>query len=357
MSISSDLLRDLLQRRWMQALLVVAGSFLLARLANLLLARGVARLVRRTATTLDDRIVALLRRPVSTTVVLVGLRLAARILAPPAGVEGWLVAVLMTGVVLTWIRALLRIFSLVLQALSRARVAWCEPRTLPLLDNMAKIVIFGGGVYALLVTWDLDVRPWLASAGVLGIAFGFAAKDTLANLFGGLFVIADAPYKIGDFIVLDTGERGQVTRIGLRSTRILTREDIEITVPNAQIASAKIKNESGGPWEKHRVTVNVGVAYGSDVDQVRQVLLEAARSVDQVAREPEPRVRFTEFGDSALIFRLLCWVERPASRGLALDALNTAVYKKFAQHGIQIPFPQRDLHLLDHSSATRDDFS
>ncbi|HXV75770.1 MAG TPA: mechanosensitive ion channel family protein, partial [Candidatus Polarisedimenticolaceae bacterium] len=222
---------------------------------------------------------------------------------------------------------------------------WLDDRTVPLFDNVAKILLFGAAVYVLLLTWNLDVKPWLASAGIVGVALGFAAKDTLANLFGGLFIIIDAPYKIGDFINLDTGERGQVTKIGLRSTRLLTRDDVEITLPNAQIANAKIVNESGGPSQGFRVEIRVGVAYGSDVDQVRRVLLEAAGAVEIAAESPTPRVRFLEMGDSALIFRVLCWVDEPVSRGICIDALNTEVYKRLRQAGIEIPFPQRELHL------------
>jgi small-conductance mechanosensitive channel len=224
-------------------------------------------------------------------------------------------------------------------------VQWLDARTLPLFDNLAKLLLIGGAAYGLLLAWDLNLAPWLASAGIVGIAVGFAAKDTLANVFGGLFIIVDAPYKIGDYINLDSGERGRVTGIGLRSTRLVTRDDVEITVPNAVIANAKIVNESGGPYEKSRVTLRVGVAYGTDVDRVHAVLLETARSVDEVLEDPAPRVRFTEMGDSALLFRVLCWIEQPELRGLALHRLNTAVYKALDREGIQIPFPQRDVHL------------
>jgi small-conductance mechanosensitive channel len=224
-------------------------------------------------------------------------------------------------------------------------VTWIESRTLPLFDNLAKLVIVGGALYSLLEVWNLDVGPWLASAGIIGIAIGFAAKDSLANLFGGLFVIVDSPYKLGDFIILDTGERGRVTRIGLRSTRLLTRDDIEIILPNAQIANAKIVNETGGPSEKERVTLTVGVAYGSDVDQVRKALEECAVAVDHVVDDPAPRVRFTSFGDSALIFRLQCWINEPVLRGQCMDALHTAVYKRFNADGIIIPFPQQDVYI------------
>jgi len=277
--------------------------------------------------------------------------MAVRTLSPAPPIQWTLIAVIKTFAILLWAVAGLRIVSTLLSGLSTlaTRVSWIETRTVPLFDNVAKILVVGGAVYCLLLVWDLDVAPWLASAGIVGIALGFAAKDTLANLFGGLFVIIDAPYQIGDFITLDTGERGRVVKIGLRSTRLLTRDDVEITLPNATIASSKIVNESGGPWMKTRVAVTVGVAYGSDVDRVREILIRAARSVEYVAHEPEPRVRFQEMGDSALIFRVLCWVEEPVKRGLCIDGLNTAVYKALAQAGIEIPFPQRVVHM----AATR----
>ena len=155
----------------------------------------------------------------------------------------------------------------------------------------------------------------------------------------------DAPYKIGDFINLDTGERGQVVKIGLRSTRLMTRDDVEITLPNAHIANSKVVNETGGHHEKTRVAISVGVAYGSDVDRVREVLLSAAQSVESVVQTPEPYVRFVEMGDSALIFRVQGWITHPAMRGTCVDGLNTAIYKALGQAGIEIPFPQRVVHM------------
>ena len=146
------------------------------------------------------------------------------------------------------------------------------------------------------------MTAWLASAGIIGIAIGFAAKDTLANLFSGVFIMADAPYKIGDFVVLDSGERGEITHIGIRSTRLKTRDDIEVTVPNSVMGNTKIINESGGPHEKFRIRVAVGVAYGSDIDKVREVLMGVALNDEAVCADPEPRVRLRNFGPSSLDF-------------------------------------------------------
>jgi small-conductance mechanosensitive channel len=332
---------------WVRAIAIVGFSALVAKVVDLVISRLLLRLTLRTNTDLDNQIVELLHRPIFLSVILVGLFLAVKTLGWSPDTEHILVASIQTGAILLWTGAGFKLTSTTLTGLSQLadRVTWLEARTLPLFDNLSKILVFSLAIYCFLVTWHLDLSAWLASAGIVGIAVGFAAKDSLANLFGGLFVIMDSPYKIGDYINLDTGERGRVVRIGLRSTRLLTRDDVEITLPNAFIANAKVVNESGGPYEKTRVAITVGVAYGSDIDRVRAVLMAAANSVEHVVSDPAPRVRFVEMGDSALIFRIQVWIDEPALRGICIDGLNTAVYKALGRAKIEIPFPQRVLHV------------
>ena len=342
---------------WVRALEVVLLSLLVAKIADFLISRVLVRLSAKTQTNFDDQLVELLHRPIFVSVLLVGFYLATKMLAMSSGIESPLVAMIQTVGILVWTTASFRINSIILTELSHLadRVTWLEARTLPLFDNFSKILVFSISSYFILVTWDLDLSGWLASAGIMGIAVGFAAKDSLANLFGGLFVIMDAPYKIGDFINLDTGERGRVVRIGLRSTRLLTRDDVEITLPNSHIANAKVVNESGGPYEKTRVAITVGVAYGSDVDQVKEVLLSATQSVEHVVNDPEPRIRFVEMGDFALLFRVQGWINEPALRGSCIDGLNTAIYKALGRAGIEIPFPQQVVHLSPPADVSRDE--
>ena len=339
---------------WVRALIVVLASVVLARIVGFVLSRSLRRMTALTGTDFDDQIVDHLHRPIFVTVLLLGLHVASTIVELPPQVRGWIASLIQTAGIFVWTGAGLRITTTVLAGLSRLseRVAWLDARTLPLFENLTRLSLVGIASYFLMLTWSINVGAWLASAGIVGIAVGFAAKDTIANLFGGLFVIMDSPYKIGDFINLDTGERGRVIKIGWRSTRLLTRDDVEITLPNAVIANAKIVNESGGPSEKTRVAVTVGVAYGSDVDEVRGVLGEALRSVQHVLPEPQPRIRFTEMGDSALIFRVMVWIDEPIFRGQVVDGLNTAIYKRLNAAGISIPFPQRDVHLIQSSAAS-----
>jgi small-conductance mechanosensitive channel len=330
-----------------RAVVVLLVSVVAAKLIELLLCRALLPLTLHTETDLDDRLIKLMHKPVFFSALLVGMYIAVRTLDFNPTVQSIATAAIVSLAILIWTITGLKVSATLLRGLSSLadRVTWLEARSLPLFDNLAKVVLFGAAVYALLIVWQLDVKPWLASAGIVGIAIGFAAKDSLANLFGGLFIIVDAPYKIGDFVNLDSGERGQVTRIGLRSTRLLTRDDIEITLPNAQIANSKIINESGGRWLKSRISIEVGVAYGSDIDRVREILLEAAKSVKHVVEKPAPRVRFRAMGDSALIFRLMCWIDEPVLRGRTIDGLNTAVYRMLTAENIKIPFPQREVRV------------
>jgi small-conductance mechanosensitive channel len=265
----------------------------------------------------------------------------------PQGLHNASLSMLATILLFSWLRAHMRAARIVLEliAANSGRFEVIQERTIPVFSMTFKILLVGLGAYIFMLIWGINPTAWLASAGVIGIAVGFAAKDTLANLFSGISIVADAPYKIGDYIVLDTGERGKVTFVGMRSTRILTRDDVEVTIPNAVIANAKIVNESGGPWVKHRIRVPVGVAYGSDVDAVCELIEKIAADHPRVVKQPAPRVRMRAFGTSSLDFELLAWINHPQLRGLVRHELLIVIYKALQEHGIEIPFPQTDVHL------------
>ncbi len=335
------------------ALILIALFYVAAKVAEWFLLRGVSRLTAKTQTDVDDQLLTLVRKPVFFTVFFFGLSLATLFLELPDPLRNVTVNILLTLVVLSWLGAGFPGFRIMLDALGRhsERFPLIEERTIPLFDILSKLVLIGGATYALLAIWQFDPTPWFASAGVIGIAVGFAARDTLANLFAGIFIIADAPYKLGDFITLDSGERGLVTHVGIRSTRLQTRDDIEVTIPNAVMANAKILNETGGRWEKERIRIRVGVAYGMDVDRVCELLVEIATHHEHICLEPEPRVRMRGFGDSSLDFELLCWIDQPVLRGRLSHDMYMDVYKTFQRENIEIPFPQRDIWVRQMAAA------
>lgn len=321
-------------------------SVIIAKVLDLFLTYGLGRLTRFTKTDVDDRIVQSLRKPVFRTVLLSGFAVALKIDTLPDPWSLHVFALIQTLVILVWTFLVIKIVTLLFRSMSDHpdRFHVVQPATMPVFEIGSKVFVFGGAAYFIMLSWNLNPTGWVASAGIIGIAVGFAAKDTLSNLFAGVFILADAPYKVGDYIELE-GKRGQVIKIGLRSTRILTRDDIEITIPNSTIAAGKIVNESGGPSVKARLRIPIGVAYGSDVDQVRAVLQEVADNNEHVCRDPEPRVRFRSFGDSSLNFEILVWIQDPATRGIVLDTINTETYKALGRSGIEIPFPKRDVYI------------
>jgi small-conductance mechanosensitive channel len=331
---------------WYQAAAVLLAGLVIAKLINLILNQVVLRLTQRTASDMDDKIVAALKPALFYSIQLVALAFALDLALHDLG--HWPGLILETSAVGLWMVFFVRLVKIVLRTYSHEqRSPIINSQTLPLFENIGIMLVLGAAFYAVFTVWKIDMTAWLASAGIVGIAVGFAAKDTLANLFSGVFIIADAPYKIGDYIVLDSGERGEVTHIGIRSTRMLNADDVEITIPNAIIGNTKVINESGGPHTKVRIRVSVGVAYGSDIDQVRKLLLDVATSNPHVCKTPEPVVRFTQFGASSLDHDLYCWVEDPSQRGGVLDELNCAVYKKLRAANVEIPYAKQDVYIKE----------
>lgn len=351
----SHLIPDWLQPLWdffspypgLLAVLLIGFAWLLGKFLHIAITRSMKKLVKRTKNKVDDHLVEFLTRPLVLTTVTLALMLAVTAFNLPLAVHDASLSILATVLLFSWLRAGLSTARILLEVIAsnHHRFEIVQERTIPVFDMTAKILLVGMAAYIFLLIWGINPTAWLASAGVIGIAVGFGARDTLANLFSGISIIVDAPYKIGDYIVLDSGERGKVTSLGMRSTRLLTRDDVEITIPNGVIANAKIVNESGGPWVKHRIRVSVGAAYGSDVDEVCKVLEEVATSHPEIVKIPAPRVRMRSLGNSSLDFELLAWIGHPQLRGRIRHDLLMNVYKAFKQHGIEIPFPQTDIHL------------
>ena len=326
---------------------IVLAALFLGVLTHLVISRVVRSVTKRTASELDDLLARLIRGPASKTVVLVGLYVAVDRLGLEEETRRMTGRLLLSLGALVWTLFGLRLCSALLAyASSRPdRFKVVESRTFPLFQNLSKVLVVGVSAYVFICIWGVDATGWMTSAGVLGLVIGFAAKDTLGNLFAGVFIVADAPYRLGDYIVMDDGVRGAVTHIGLRSTRLITRDDVEITIPNAMIISSKITNQSGGGHTRMRVRIKVSVSYDADVDLVREILTELAAAEPNAREEPEPRVRFRHFGESGLEFELLIWISDPELRGRTIDALNTAVLKRFRAEGVEIPYPKRDVYL------------
>jgi small-conductance mechanosensitive channel len=178
----------------------------------------------------------------------------------------------------------------------------------------------------------------------LGIGVGFGLQNIVNNFISGLIILLERPIKIGDRIEVGSIE-GDVVKIGGRSTTVLTNDNISVIVPNSKFILENVVN-----WSHNERTVRfripVSVAYGSDIKLVEKSLLEVAKDNPDILDNPEPAVRFLEFGDSGLLFELRAWTMTLIhKKGKLISALNFAIYEKFKEHNIEIPFPQRDIHI------------
>ncbi len=349
-------LQELSRLPIMQRLMVIVAYAILAKVVDIFVNRILKRLAAAyTETDLDDKAIDILHTPIIVSIFIVGLLHAMNLppgLAPPW--ERFVPAAAQSVALVIWTLAALR-FCVVLGDHYLGRIS--EPGKIGadlflLLKNVVRVVIIVSALLWLLSIWNVNLAPLFASAGIAGIAVALAAKDSLANFFGGISIFADKTFKVGDYIIIDNSQRGEVVEIGVRSTRIMTRDDALITIPNSILANSKIINESA-PIPRFRIRVPVGVAYGSDLDQVEAVLLSVAINNPAVVKDPEARVRLRSFEASSLDFELLCWVEDPRLKGLEVHNLLRGIYKAFAENSIAIPFPQQDVHVKNLPKGDR----
>jgi MscS family membrane protein len=210
--------------------------------------------------------------------------------------------------------------------------------------DVATVVIVVGAAINLGARLGLPTYSLVAGLGVGGLAVALAGRETLSNLIGTVAILLDRPFKLEDFIVVGEGDQGTVIEIGLRSTRIKRLDGILVSIPNSNLANMKIINESA-PVAEAQISVSVGVAYGSSVNEVEQALLTASQKCEYVVPEPAAWVKLVRYGDSAVEFEVLVWIIQPEFRAKATDQINRAIGEEFEKRQIEMPFPQRDVHI------------
>jgi MscS family membrane protein len=332
------------------AVIIVVTTIVAAAIVRFLGDRIALALSRWSGLGIRSQLFEVIRIPLWTSVILLGILVELQWLAPPAPITFLVSGAAKTVLSILWMIVLGRTLALVASRLSGYYPGAGE--LFRLTENIGIFLIGIIGGLVVLATWHINLTPLIASAGLIGIVVGLAAKDTLGNFFGGISVLLDKPFRRGDYIILSSGDRGRVINIGLRSTRILTREDVLISIPNSVIVNTKVINESA-PSRKIRVGVKVSVAYNSDIQKVREALLKVANANSLVLQDPEPRVRFRALGDWSLDFELLCWTGNPADKGQIIDELNSAIFEEFNKDGITFPFPQRDIYIHNVSEDAR----
>lgn len=306
----------------------------------------------KTESKIDDILVLSLKKPVIIAILLGVLFISLSYVTIPSKYE-WILEgkylntiliILATWVFSTFAQSFISLYG---RWISEQTDSTMDDKIIDILEISTKYVIWFIAFLLILSYLEIDITPLLAAGGVAGIAVALAAQDLISNFFGGALIIIDKPFKIGDRISID-GNLGDVVAVGPRSTRIQTLDYQLLTIPNSKISNTIITNYAM-PDVKLKVRIPVSVAYGTDIKKVKEMLYEiankAAKDYEYILPEPKPSIYFLEFGDSSLNFMMIMWAGRFNVSWEIKDVINTEIDKRFAEEGIEIPFPQMDVHM------------
>ncbi|MCF6205755.1 MAG: mechanosensitive ion channel family protein [Sulfurovum sp.] len=211
-----------------------------------------------------------------------------------------------------------------------------QESTLPLFEITALIAFYTVVLYLVFSIWNVDMTALLAGAGIGAMAVGMAAKDTLSDIIAGILILTDAPYRVGDVVYVKGNLKGRVSAIGLRNTRLVTKNNIEVIVPNTIMGTSQIVNESSSKEFGIRIQLDVSVAFGEDVEAIKSLLINSANKAKKVAQDKEIKALMIGFEQYALGFRLQCWIANPEDKGSAKGELMELIYLNFYEAGIDI---------------------
>lgn len=327
------------------ALIGLAAGILLGIVIRVVVLSRLAKASARTATRLDDVIIAAIRTPIVlwATLLTFHFSLSFTAISPQIlqAIHSLIVALVIISISWTFAQVaggLISQPSGVTAALPSARI----------LSTGAKAIVISVGVLVALQTIGVSVAPILTALGVGGLAVGLALQDTLANLFAGFHILASRQVRPGDFVQLSTGQQGYVEDISWRNTTIRQPPNNIVIVPNAQLAQATTVNFNL-PDTAQVVIAEVGVSYDEDLSRVERVTLDVARSVqreiDGAVRTFEPIVRFHTFADSSINFSVIMQADHVTKGGLLKHEFMQRVHARFRDEHISIPFPQRVVHM------------
>jgi small-conductance mechanosensitive channel len=334
---------------------ILVGTLIASYLIRLILGFVSRRIADRTKSELDDILISALSKPLFYLIFVGGIDIEFRYLAKTYTflTEGTFrvlhgIAFTVAAIIVGWLAirlttALSKWYAKHIAVKTETKI---DDEFIPIFDRGIKMVVFIIVLMAIMSHFNIDIKGLVAVLGVSSLAVALAAQDTLANMIAGFILMLDRPFRVGDRVILGDERKVDVYEIGLRSTKFQTLDRTLVIIPNAEITKMAINNITY-PAPLIRAQIDVGVAYGSDIDKVRELLLEAARTYPKTLKEPEPYVEFINLGDSSLDFRLYAYLAEFRDQWRSGNAIREIVYKIFERENIEIPFPQRVVTMVD----------
>jgi len=343
----SDVFQFISGNLYLRFLATFVITVIIAFLAKLILKQVLKPLAKKTKTKIDDLIIKSLSSIIFYIVLLLGLKVGLQYLELRENIQTVFESVINTLLILAVSLLLLKIIGNFAQQWMKEwkfrTKTTADERLIPLFQKILKAIVIILAVIFVFNAWKINISPLLTTVGIAGLAIGLAVKDTLSNILGGLQLVLDKTFKVGDKVQLESGEMGTILDIGLRSTKLKTYDNEMIYIPNGYLANAKIKNFTH-PDVSIRVNVNFGVVYGSDTEKVQKVVLEAVKKIENVIEQPEPVVQFLKMSDSSLDFVARAWVKSYKEAYSTQLKMTDEIYNALNKANIGIPFPTRTVY-------------
>lgn len=340
----NNVFRFIWDNDYLRFLLIVVISFLAALIIKFIVSKVLKPLARKTKTKIDDLVVKSISSIIFYFVLFIGFKIGLQHFEFDSDFIANAIDSLIIFVILLFLIRIIDNFAQQWMKEWKAKTkTTADERLIPLLKEILKAVVIILAVFFILSAWNVNITPLLTGAGIAGIAIGLAVKEPIVNILGGLQLVLDKTFKVGDKVRLESGELGVILDIGLRSTKLKTYDNEIIYVPNGYLANAKVKNYTQ-PDLSIRVNVNFGVEYGSDTQHVNSVVVEAVKKIDEVLDSPEPVVEFLKMSDSSLDFVVRAWVKDYGDAYSTQLNMTDIVYNALNAAGINIPFPTHTVY-------------
>lgn len=332
---------------WVATFIFVALWVALSLLISHFFQTHIQRWAEKTKTRFDKLLVEALHGPLLILLLLIGGRVALSAMELTPKIARFATVGISLATAFVLIYASIKFYHGLLKEYGQ-RYEPIKP-SLGILNLLGKALIILIGLLITLDSLSISITPLLTTLGIGGLAVALAFRDTLANFFAGLYILADRPVRVGDYIKLEGGPEGYVDSIGWRSTRIRTLPNNIVVIPNSKVSESIITNYFL-PERRMSLLLNISVSYNSNPRKVEEILVEeatrAASEVEGLLAEPGPFVRFIPgFGDSSLNFTLICQVREFVDQYFVQHELRHRIFERFKKEGIEIPFPQRTVHL------------
>ena len=334
-----------LENPWIQALGIFIASLVLTVVTRWSLRFVLHTVAKNTETEVDDILIRTAKNLATSTIPVIGLMVAITPLALQTPIPERILFSLIAVLLMRGAIRLLDDMSKWLEKTWQERTASSlDKGLLPLLRKSAKAVVAILGVLIILGKWEVQIGPLLGALGIGGLAIALALNSSLSNIFSGIQLILDRSVNVGDKVQLESGEVGVLLDIGLRTTLMQTYDNEVISLPNSQLANARIKNYTK-PDARIRVGVNFSVAYGSDVSEVKGVVLDAISQLEDILQEPGPQVLFLNMGDFSLDMCGRVWVDNYGKQFAKKLEMTELIYNTLTTSGIEIPFPTHTVYM------------